>query len=316
MKKKTIEKTNNLIVKSPFVAAFAMIFALGFLASGTVCIAEENPDTASEVAPAPLEVAAPETNPEGQAQPEDAAAYAVSTPFAVTKFETPVTMYVTETINVRDGAGTEYNPIGKLGWGNCVSVTGTTDNGWYEIDYNGTVAYIISNYVSQDIPGIPYLFVGDSRTVQLQMAVGSNEKAYVAKVGEGYYWFKNTAMPQIQASAGAGTTMVINFGVNDLANASKYIKLVNSNIDAWEAQGITVYYAAVTPVGDCSTVSNDQIEKFNARLQAELDPRIKWIDGYSFLKQNGFSASDGLHYNRSTYKNLYSYYMSVIGTDV
>ncbi|WP_207667197.1 SGNH/GDSL hydrolase family protein [Butyrivibrio sp. X503] len=315
MKKKTNEKTNNLIAKSPFVAAFAMIFALGFLANGTVCIAEETPEAAPvETTEAP----ATEQQPDAPVaeQPEDAAAYEVSTPFTVTKLETPVTMYVTETVNVRDGAGTQYNPIGKLGWGNCVSVTGTTDNGWYEISYNDTVAYIIGNYVSQNLPGIPYLFVGDSRTVQLQMAVGSNDKAYVAKVGEGYNWFKNTAMPQIQASAGAGTTMVINFGVNDLANASKYIKLVNSNIDAWEAQGITVYYAAVTPVGDCSTVSNDQIEKFNARLKAELDPRIKWIDGYSFLKQNGFSASDGLHYNRSTYKNLYSYYMSVIGTDV
>ncbi|MBR4671492.1 MAG: SH3 domain-containing protein [Butyrivibrio sp.] len=315
MKKKANEKTNNLIAKSPFVAAFAMIFALGFLADATAIHAEDNLEVASiETSEAPVQDQQQEA-PVAE-QPEDAAAYEVSTPFTVTKLEAPVTMYITETVNVRDGAGTEYNAIGKLGWGNCVSVTGTTNNGWYEISYNDTVAYVIGNYVSQDLPGIPYLFVGDSRTVQLQMAVGSNDKAYVAKVGEGYYWFKNTAMPQIQENAGAGTTMVINFGVNDLANASKYINLVNSNIDAWEAQGITVYYAAVTPVGDCSTVSNEQIEKFNARLQRELDPRIKWIDGYSFLKQNGFSASDGLHYNRSTYKNLYSYYMSVIGTDV
>ena len=159
---------------------------------------------------------------------------------------------------------------------------------------------------------MPFLFVGDSRTVQLKTAVGSTDKAYVAKVGEGYSWFKNTALPQIPNYAGNGTTMIINFGVNDLANASKYIKLVNSNIDAWTEAGIKVYYAAVTPVKNCKTVSNDQIERFNAKLKSQLDPRVTWIDGYSYLKQNGFSTGDGLHYNNSTYKSLYSYYMSVI----
>lgn len=310
MKKKTNEKTNNLIVKSLFIAAFAMAFGLGFLANGTVSYADES-EVISEAAPAEA------VQPDAAAViPEDAAAYEVSQPFTVNKFEAPTTMYTTDRINVREGAGVEYNPIGLFDWGESITVTGVTNNGWYEVSTGDSLGYVLGEYVSAEVPSIPYLFVGDSRTVQLGMAVGSGDKAYVAKVGEGYNWFKNTAMSQINENAGNGTTMVINFGVNDLANASKYINLVNSNIDAWTAQGITVYYAAVTPVGNCSTVSNDQIEKFNSKLQSGLDPRIKWIDGYSYLKNNGFSASDGLHYNRSTYKNLYSYYMSVIGTDV
>ena len=233
-------------------------------------------------------------------------------PTAVVPYEAPADMYATATVNVRSGAGTEFEKIGKLAWGTPIKVSGETGNGWYEVAYKDGLGYVSKEYVSTAIPGVPFLFVGDSRTVQMKTAVGSTDKAYVAKVGEGYSWFKNTALPQIPNYAGNGTTMIINFGVNDLANASKYIKLVNSNIDAWTAAGIKVYYAAVTPVKNCKTVSNDQIERFNAKLKSQLDPRITWIDGYSYLKQNGFSTGDGLHYNNSTYKSLYSYYMSVI----
>lgn len=236
-------------------------------------------------------------------------------PYSITDYETPVTMYASDTVNVRAGAGTEYDKIGKISWGSAVQVIGATDNGWYEISYNENLGFVMGDYLTEGVPSVPYLFVGDSRTVQLKMAVGSTDKAYVAKVGEGYNWFKNTALSEISETAGSGTVMVINFGVNDLGNASKYIKLVNSNIDAWTEAGITVYYAAVTPVGASARVTNDQIESFNNRLKNELDPRIQWIDGYTFLQQNGFNASDGLHYDKTTYKNLYSYYMSVMTTE-
>lgn len=243
---------------------------------------------------------------------EAASSAASIDPYAVVPRETPTDMFASATVNVRSGAGTEFEKIGKLSWGNPITVTGETGNGWYEIAYKDGKGYVNKGYVTEGIPGVPFLFVGDSRTVQMKTAVGSTDKAYVAKVGEGYNWFKNTALSQIPNYAGNGTIMIINFGVNDLANASKYIKLVNNNIDAWTEAGIKVYYAAVTPVKNYKTVSNEQIEKFNAKLKSQLDPRITWIDGYTYLKQNGFSTGDGLHYNNSTYKNLYSYYMSVI----
>lgn len=316
--RKEYAKKENLISNISLLTVFTVIFTASVLLMGIKSLAASPDDLSLEAPQPPAETPAEAPNPDAASAEisNEAAATEASIPFTVTKLETPTTMYVTETVNAREGAGKEYNVVGKFGWGNSVVVTGTTDNGWYEISLGEGVAYIMGEYISPELTGIPYLFVGDSRTVQLQMAVGSSDKAYVAKIGEGYNWFKNTAMPQIQENAGNGTTMIINFGVNDLANASKYIKLVNNNIDAWTEAGITVYYAAVTPVGDCKTVSNDQIERFNARLQSELDPRIKWLDGYSYLKQTGFNTADGLHYNRSTYKNLYSYYMSVIGTDV
>ncbi|WP_196803898.1 SH3 domain-containing protein [Butyrivibrio sp. XBB1001] len=235
------------------------------------------------------------------------------TAFTVTEYETVAKMFASDTVNVRSGAGTDYDKLGKVTWGTEISVTGVTDNGWFEVLYNDLIGYIRGDYMVSEMPGVPFLFVGDSRTVQLQNAVGSTDKAYIAKIGEGYSYFKNTALPAIPEYAGQGTVMIINFGVNDLANANKYIKLVNSNIDAWTNAGITVYYASVTPVGSaCASVSNAQIENFNNKLKEGLDPRVQWIDSYSYLSQVGFSSSDGLHYSKDTYKNLYAYYVSVV----
>lgn len=244
---------------------------------------------------------------------EEATVELTRTVFTVTEYEKPIRKYTSDTVNVRAGAGTDYDKVGKLAWGSTVEVTGVTDNEWYEVSYKDLTAYIKGEYVVDELPGTPYVFVGDSRTVQLQMAIGSSDKAYIAKIGEGYSWFKGSAISLIPVYAGRGTKMIINFGVNDLSNASKYISLVNSYIDTWDNAGITVYYAAVTPVGDSASVSNAQIESFNAQLQAGLDPRIQWIDGYTYLQQAGFTTADGLHYNAATYRSLYSYYMSVIG---
>ena len=242
---------------------------------------------------------------------EENAAELTLTAFTVTEYESVARMFASDTVNVRAGAGTDYDRIGKVAWGTEMEVTGVTDNGWFEVLYKDLIGYIRGDYMVDEMPGIPYLFVGDSRTVQMQLAVGSTDKAYIAKIGEGYSYFKNTAIDKIHDYAGQGTIMIINFGVNDLANASKYIKLVNDNIDTWENAGITVYYSSVTPVG-CCNVSNADIENFNAKLQSGLDPRVHWIDSYSYLMQTGYSTNDGLHYNKDTYKNLYSYYISVV----
>ena len=322
MKNKRIN-IKNLILLSTFAASFSVLGCLAAFSdraqidavpadiSGqelTAAVASSIDDAAEQVIASGTDLSTETFN----VTTEETSATLERTVFTVTEYEAPVTMYTSDTVNVRSGAGTDYDKIGKLRWGSETQVTGETDNGWYEVAFGDTTAFIIGDYMVTELPGTPLVFVGDSRTVQMQKAVGSTDKAYIAKIGEGYSWFKNTALSEIPSYAGTGTTMIINFGVNDLANASKYIQLVNSNIDAWTEAGITVYYAAVTPVGNCSSVSNAQIENFNARLQSELDPRVQWLDGYTYLTQTGFSTADGLHYNNDTYRSLYSYYMSVI----
>ncbi len=323
MKKSQINK-RNLILLSAFAAVFSFVV---FSAAGrdrevyksmdagtlsSIEIVDSMADTIDSAATAAVSALDGETPETVTVSNEETTTLLERTLFTVTQYETPVTMYTSDTVNVRNGAGKDYDKVGKLKWGTETTVYGETDNGWYEVVYDDATAFIMGDYMVTELPSIPYLFVGDSRTVQMKMAVGSSDKAYIAQVGEGYCWFRDTALSEIPSYAGSGTTMIINFGVNDLGNAGKYISLINNNIDDWINAGITVYYAAVTPVGESASVSNAQIERFNARLQSELDPRIQWIDGYSYLMQTGFSTPDGLHYNSDTYRNLYSYYMSVI----
>ena len=314
MKLKNLKNKNLILVSGALMVASLAVCGAAFATDEIKVSATEAIIASTEDVSVQPEIASIEGSSAITDESSAAASSSVEPvdPNVVVHYEVPANMFASATVNVRNGAGIQCDKIGKLSWGAQITVTGETGSGWYEIAYKDGIGYVSKDYVSTGIPGVPFLFVGDSRTVQLKTAVGSTDKAYVAKVGEGYSWFKNTALPQIPNYAGNGTVMVINFGVNDLANASKYIKLVNSNIDSWEAAGIKVYYAAVTPVKNCKTVSNEQIEKFNAKLKSQLDPRVTWIDGYSYLKQNGFSTGDGLHYNNSTYKSLYSYYMSVI----
>ena len=242
---------------------------------------------------------------------EEQASNVVELGYTVTAYSNAVLMYTNGRVNVREGAGTDYTRLTTLSWSTPVSVTGVTDNGWYQIDYDDSSAYVSAEYVQESQPATPYIFVGDSRTVQMEAAVGTGNNVWISKVGQGYSWFKKQ-IDLISENGGSGTKVIINMGVNDLANASKYAKLINSYMDTWTQQGITVYYAAVTPVKDGINVTNAQIESFNATMQSSLDSRIIWIDGYSYLQSVGFSSSDGLHYNNATYKTLYNFYMSTI----
>ena len=58
------------------------------------------------------------------------------------------TMYVKQAVNLRSGPSTDYEKIGSLTTNQEVTVTGQANNGWYRIDYNGGVAFVSNNYLS------------------------------------------------------------------------------------------------------------------------------------------------------------------------
>ena len=58
------------------------------------------------------------------------------------------TMYAKQSVNLRSGPSTDYEKIGSLTTNQEVTVTGQANNGWYRIDYNGGVAFVSNNYLS------------------------------------------------------------------------------------------------------------------------------------------------------------------------
>lgn len=160
--------------------------------------------------------------------------------------------------------------------------------------------------------GPEIIFVGDSRFVQMQNAVGDTSYVWIAKSSQGYKWFFQEAVPQIDAAVGRGTRVLLNLGVNDVSNASSYARLVNQKAKEWTALGATVYYASVNPVEDGKYVTAQQVSRFNEKLKKGLDPCVHWIDSYTWLQKTGYSLTDGLHFTNKTYKKLYRFYLDTL----
>ena len=152
------------------------------------------------------------------------------------------------------------------------------------------------------------IFVGDSRTVGMDLAIDDNS-VYIAKVGEGYEWFKGEAEGElkevIRNSSDKSLTVVFNLGVNDLSNANRYAEEVNRLSDNYP--NIRFVYASVNPVKEKASVSNDDISAFNRTICTQLSRNIRFIDSYSYLIDSGFESPDGLHYTNDTYAKIYEY---------
>lgn len=159
------------------------------------------------------------------------------------------------------------------------------------------------------------IFVGDSRFVQMRDAAEENPHVWIAKVSQGYVWLTRTAVFQIDEAVGSKTKVLLNLGVNDTWDADAYIELVNKKAAEWREQGAQVYYASVNPVRDGRYVTVKDVERFNDKVQAGLDPEIGWIDSYSWLEETGYTLTDGLHFDNETSERLYQYYLEALGME-
>ncbi len=156
-----------------------------------------------------------------------------------------------------------------------------------------------------------YIFVGDSRFVNMNTACGiskTDNLFMVAKIGEGYSWFKNTALQQIKRITASGLfknwKVIICLGINDLENISKYTGKYEEIKDDYD-----LILVSVNPIDHYGNLSNQKIENFNASLK-KLD--IAYIDTFTILCETGYSTADGLHYNTNTSKKIYNGILSGI----
>ena len=160
------------------------------------------------------------------------------------------------------------------------------------------------------------IFVGDSRTVQMQKAVEyeSEKVAFVAEARMGYDWFVQYGIWQAESLIKDGqTNIVINMGVNDVSNIDRYVIAITQRTDDWVARGCKVFYESVNPVRENpSSPTNAQIEEFNAVMKENLPDDAYWIDSYQYLVESGYTAADGVHYSESTYQRLYDFLLEEI----
>lgn len=60
------------------------------------------------------------------------------------------TMYAKAGVNVRGGAGKEYDVLGAINTGESIGVTGNASGNWTEVVYGGQIGYIYSSYLVWD----------------------------------------------------------------------------------------------------------------------------------------------------------------------
>lgn len=168
------------------------------------------------------------------------------------------------------------------------------------------------------------MFLGDSRTVGMQTAIGNLPNViWVCKVGGNYNWLMNGTVniydmectpadaADMFLTANPQGTLYFNLGVNDMGDVSLYTAYINSLSEKFPEANI--YYMSVNPVYDdmCAGngyyASNEKISTFNTAVLSALSDKIVWIDTYTYLMENGYGTFDGLHYDNNTYKAIYNY---------
>lgn len=163
----------------------------------------------------------------------------------------------------------------------------------------------------EDTLGI--IYIGDSRTVGLEKAISkASNEFFVAESKKGYDWFVDTAVPKVNEIIKENPdykkwTIISNLGINDLGyQVSNYISKYNELLtDSWSTYNFC--FQSVNPVDESKDdvpITNAQIESFNEAIKNNV-PNARYINTYTTIKNN-FSSSDGIHYDKETYKNIYN----------
>ena len=147
------------------------------------------------------------------------------------------------------------------------------------------------------------IFYGDSRVVGMSYTIGGNY--YVGMEGAGYDWMRGEGLTDLEKMMAdhPDADVVFCFGVNDPGNSGAYIDFFGSMQDKYPERRF--WYLSVNPVYDGISSANGynarngQIEDFNAQIQAAFPDR--YIDSWSYLKEYGYNAQDGVHYDGDTY---------------
>lgn len=177
-------------------------------------------------------------------------------------------------------------------------------------------------------------FVGDSRTVGLQLALGNSAPSnvdFVCKGNQGLDWFRQTGYRELLRKLSkqlrkTKKAVIINLGVNDMSNINTYVvymRKVSENLK--QNYNCDMYYLSVNPVNSAmirsygaGTRTEAQVAAFNKTIYQKLcsgsDRAFIYINTCTNLQKYGWSSNrydagiyDGLHYSVETTLRIYGY---------
>ena len=154
-------------------------------------------------------------------------------------------------------------------------------------------------------------FVGDSRTVGLQLALGNSAPSnvdFVCKGNQGLDWFRQTGYRELlrklsKQSRKTKKAVIINLGVNDMSNINTYVvymRKVSENLK--QNYNCDMYYLSVNPVNSAmirsygaGTRTEAQVAAFNKTIYQKLcsgsDRAFIYINTCTNLQKYGWSSN-------------------------
>lgn len=169
-------------------------------------------------------------------------------------------------------AGTGLMPVAALADADSTTVSGTTEE--------PQVVYAGDTHMAD-------LYCAAEKKPHRQTVIDEQDGSvyWCADTMDNYWWQAKTGIKKIEQKLHKGSVLVFMLGMNDLEDgntgaAARYVRLLNSHMDAWEKEGVTVYYVAVTtaPGETTGRVTAKAVETWNATMKKGLDKRIGYID--------------------------------------
>lgn len=93
------------------------------------------------------------------------------------------TIYTTDVCNIRKSYSTSSDKIATVKSGTALKRTGVGDNGWSRIEYNGQVAYITSQFLSNQAPEVKFSNVNETLYAKQDCNVRKSYSTDSEKVG-------------------------------------------------------------------------------------------------------------------------------------
>lgn len=154
----------------------------------------------------------------------------------------------------------------------------------------------------------PIIWAGDSRILGMKNALADPEEdIFIGASGEGYIWFSETGLPQLDAAIKSQkqAPVVINFGVNDYDNLSRYLSLYTELTVKYPDTDF--YFLSVNPIEPtlCQSITNEEIADFNQRLKEAFPDN--YLDSFTMLMIDQVTTVDGIHYSEEDYQKIYDF---------
>lgn len=106
----------------------------------------------------------------------------------ITYTEVNEIVYATQEVNIRKGPSTDFDKLGSLKKGDSITRVGIGDNGWSKVEYNNTIAYMFSDYLSTTKPpvvdssGYPMTYSDGSCNITIYREWYKNAYVYAAHI--------------------------------------------------------------------------------------------------------------------------------------